>query len=129
MRNTITGFRHYTHRLNAYLLRFVLAALVIVNPVTCYSQQSTPDAKKCCASRHCDPKSKRECCKVKLFGDGVFTVSAAKTELVQPAIEHGTLSCLVQGLTIMPSPSSAHITLQTHSPPSGLYTLNHSLRI
>ena len=107
-------------------LSVLAAALVFLNPVTCFSERLDQKAKECCASRRCHTMPSRnrpDCCKVQLLSGGQSFLAVAKTTPPQPTVSLHPQSDLVFSAVTVANPSRGPVpTPRDHSPPE-LYTL------
>lgn len=107
-------------------LSVLAAALVFLNPVTCFSERLDQKAKACCASRRCHTTPSRnrpDCCKIRLLSGGQSFLTVGKTTPQRPTVcLPSQCSVVFAAVRVADSSPVPILSPRDHSPP-GLYTL------
>jgi hypothetical protein len=102
------------------ILLGLAAALLLANPLDCYSQLATEQPSSCCASRHCNPAgASRSCCKVKLFENAQYYQAGKKSSV--PALDFSAMPVEpAPQLESLAAFSRSVVDLIVHPPPGDL---------
>ncbi len=107
-------------------LSVVAAALVFLNPITCFTERLDEKAQQCCASRRCHTtpsRNKPDCCKIRLLSGGQPFLSVGKTVPQAPTLFPQSISETEFSPTpVLPAVPVAISRPREHSPPD-LYTI------